>query len=235
MQTAKTLVQAAAIFLSFSMAALPAFGSSERMEGNLLLVPADKLPPQAHLSGQAMTLHLIDPGKLYLYVEQDGGKSLAVFDVTDPHKIRFKNTVSLNARGAFDFVETASPNQLLLRYRDGSGNCLLDLRRPKAPTLRSLEEPAIESYVAPIADSTADKKEMDSDSSAVTARNYEIMVPAASRPVAIIKGVVQQQTDVGNGTTYLLGDEGLTVIRNIRSERRLAGMGPRWTNTIDDN
>jgi uncharacterized membrane protein len=50
-----------------------------------------------------------------------------------------------------------------------------------------------------------------------------------------VKAVVQQQTDEGNGTIYLLGADGLTVIRNVRTERRLAAMSPAWTNTIDNN
>jgi hypothetical protein len=41
--------------------------------------------------------------------------------------------------------------------------------------------------------------------------------------------------DAGNGTTYLLGADGLTEIRNIKQERRLSASAPRWTNTIDDN
>jgi hypothetical protein len=50
-----------------------------------------------------------------------------------------------------------------------------------------------------------------------------------------IRNVIQRETDAGNGTIYLLGKNGLIVIRNNKAENRLAGTAPAWTNTIDDN
>jgi hypothetical protein len=69
----------------------------------------------------------------------------------------------------------------------------------------------------------------------VAPRDYQIVLPNGQQPFIRIKGVVQEANDTGNETTYLLGAEGLTVIRNIRGERNLAALAPPFTNTIDDN
>ena len=55
-----------------------------------------------------------------------------------------------------------------------------------------------------------------------TPRDYQIVAPNSQAPPITIKSVIQQQNDVGNETTYLLGATGLTVIRNIQGERNLA-------------
>jgi len=44
---------------------------------------------------------------------------------------------------------------------------------------------------------------------------------------------VQQQTNEATGTTYLLGEDGLTVIRNVKSERKLEAMSPALTDKYD--
>ena len=69
----------------------------------------------------------------------------------------------------------------------------------------------------------------------VAPRDYQVFSSSGSEPVMTFKAVIQQETDAGNGTMYLLGQDGLTVIRNLESERRLAATVPAWTNTIDDN
>jgi hypothetical protein len=61
------------------------------------------------------------------------------------------------------------------------------------------------------------------------------VIPNGQHPSITIKAVIQQANDTGNETTYLLGADGLTVIRNIQGERRLAALTQPWTNTIDDN
>jgi hypothetical protein len=206
---------------------------SQRIDGNLVLVPASKIPPQARVQGDAMSLHLVHLQTLYLYIEQNHGRNLAVFDVRDPGKIKFEKLVPLNALAPFDFIQLAGPNSMLIRYRDGSGEAILDLRKPKAPQIRSLAETPTETYIIPTGDDPVARHEQYKRD-AEAPRDYQIVTPN-NQPVVTIKSVIQEQNDVGNETTYLLGADGLTVVRSIRGERRLAAMSSPWTNTIDDN
>ena len=57
-------------------------------------------------------------GETYLYVVQQNGARLALFDVTDPAEIKPASSVPLNARGAFDFVRYLSGRTELVRFRD---------------------------------------------------------------------------------------------------------------------
>jgi hypothetical protein len=232
MHATKTLLHRLAVGLCLITVIGPVFGWSERIGGNLVLVPASKLPAQARMHGDAMTLHLVDLQTLYLYIEQNHGRNLAVFDVRNPGKVKFKKLVSLNAPAPFDFVQLAGPNSMLIRYRDGSGEAILDLRKPRAPQLRSLAETPTETYIIPVGEDPVTRHEQ-SKRDAEAPRDYQIVTPN-NQPVVTIKAVIQEQNDVGNETTYLLGADGLTVLRNIRGERKLAAMSPPWTNTIDD-
>ena len=229
----RRLLQEIAVSLSMLALATPGFGSSPRIDGNLILVPKDKLPPQARVEGDAMTLHLVDLQTLYLYIERDHGQNLAVFDVRNPAKIKFKRMVPINAPASFDFCGLVAPYSMLIRYRDGSGEAILDLMDARKPQIRPLSDTPAETFILPVSDApiTGLRKTVPD---AVAPRDYQIVLPNGQRPLIRIKGVIQQANDTGNETTYLLGADGLTVIRNIRGERNLAALAPPWTNTIDD-
>jgi hypothetical protein len=70
--------------------------------------------------------------------------------------------------------------------------------------------------------------------SSKAAVDYKVFALSSAQPLLTIRGVLQQETDARDGTTYLLGTDGLTEITNVKVERRLAASAPAWTNTIDD-
>lgn len=215
------------ISLALSIAALPGICGAQSIAGELLMVPASKLPIQARQPGEAMHLYLADPGTLYLYVEQEDGRRIAIFDVSDPQRIKFKRFVELNAHASFDFVQPAGESLEMIRYRDGRGAAILDLSHPRNPVLRPLGVGVRECAIVPVASNR------DRVNESVTPQDYQIIEPSTSRPVAIVKAVVQQQTNEATGTTYLLGQDGLTVIRNVKSERKLEAMSPDLTDKYD--
>jgi hypothetical protein len=217
------------ILLAITIAARPSICEAKSIAGELIVVPASKLPQQAHQRGQSMNLHLANASTLYLYVEQEDGRQIAIFDVSDPQKIKFKRLVELETRGPFDFVQPAGESLEMIRYRDGRGTAILDLSKPKNPVLKASGAAVAKCYIVPVGNN------QDSANGLAAPQDYQIIEPSGSRPAAIVKAVVQQQTDETNGTTYLLGEDGLTVIRNVKSERKLAAMSQPWTNTIDDN
>jgi len=215
-------------FLGITIAAQPDICEAKPFAGELIVVPANKLPQQAHQQGQAMDLHLVNPTTLYLYVEQENGLQIAIFDVSAPQRIKFKGLAKLDAPAPFDFVQPAGQSLELIRYRDGRGIAVLDLSKPKTPVLKAVGATAAGCYIVPIGENP------DVGRALTVPQDYQIIEPLTSKSVVTIKAVVQQQTDEGNGTTYLLGANGLTVIRNIKIERKLAAIAPAWTNTIDD-
>jgi hypothetical protein len=197
--------------------------------GELVIVPTKQLPEQARVPAQAMLLSLVNPTTLYLYLEENNGQKLAIFDVSDPHKIKFKKLVQTNAGGTFDFVQPAGQSLELIRYRDGRGARILDFRDPKTPFVTVVGAAPHGCSVLPVNPPAAPPPVPN------LPMDYAIFAPTSSKPVAIVKNILQQVTDEGNGTVYLLGTDGLTVIRNIKGERRLAATAPSWNNTIDDD
>jgi hypothetical protein len=205
-------------------------------KGDLVIVPSHKLPEKAHRAGQAMKLHLVSPDTLYLYVEQDNGRSIAVFDVSHPSKIALKAFVTIDAPAPFDFVETVGRRTELIRYTDGSGNALLDLSKPKLPGIKTLAATASEAYTLPIGEAGSGMngvvtKPYVSGASA----DYQLILPSEPQQVFTVKEVIQRLKDEAHGTTYLLGSDGLTVIRDLKREGDFEGTDPVWRNTIDDN
>src|SRR6202007_3191603 len=112
--------------------------------GNQIVVEPSDLPEMARTPGQSLFLYNAADGETYLYVEQHNGARLAVFDVTDPAKIKAAASVSIHAPEAFDFVRYLNDRSELVRFRDSGRRAELDLREPKSPTLKiasSLSEP----------------------------------------------------------------------------------------------
>src|SRR5215813_13080562 len=101
----------------------------------VLLRPAE-LPELARVTGQAIVLHAAGDGRTFLYVEQNDGARLAIFDVTNPAKIKQQPAAQLDAPGSFDFVSALGDQAELIRFRDGEGDAVLDLHKAKLPTIR---------------------------------------------------------------------------------------------------
>jgi hypothetical protein len=62
---------------------------------------------------------------------------LAALDVTDPRHVRGEGSVQLDASGAFDFMFPLGDRAELVRFRQGQGDAVLDLR--KVPVLNKIE------------------------------------------------------------------------------------------------
>jgi hypothetical protein len=219
----------AVVLITMSFTALVDLGRAQALGRELIVVSPKKMPTETRQPGIAMTLHLVGPQTLYLYVEEQNGRQVAVYDVSDPGRIKLKKIVQMGAQGAYDFIQSAGPSLELIRYRNDGRVAMLDLSEPKEPILKPIGSVAGRSYIVP--------RELANGSNvpSETAVDYEVFAPSSTKPLLTIKGILQQETDSGNGTTYLLGVDGLTEIRDINTERRLAASAPPWTNTIDDN
>jgi len=189
--------------------------------GNQIVEEPADLPEMARTPGQSLFLYKAPDGETYLYVEQQNGARLAVFDVTDPDKIKAAASVPINAPGAFDFVRYLNDRTELVRFRDNGRRAELDLREPKSPSLRTANSLSSPGHTESLGQTGLVMINGHYRYVAGMARDYnlvDVSNPAHPAPVAAIKQVKHKVVNEETGTTYLLGSDGLTVIRRPRVE-----------------
>jgi hypothetical protein len=183
-----------------------AFVAHAANAGNIVVVPPSELPEASREYSEAMMLHEAAGGRMFLYIEQQQGTKLAVLDVTNPAEIKAEKPVTLNVSGPFDFVGSAGSGTELIRYRGTGQEAVLDLRKAKAPSLDVLPELTVTGRI----------RSLSEDNAVMSPAQYEIVDGAGLktyRHVTNVKGVKQELTDNDTGTTYLLAEEGLFVVR----------------------
>lgn len=182
----------------------------------ILVRPAD-LPELARKSGEAMLLHTNNDGRTILYVEQNGGVQLAIFDVTDPSNIKREHSAQIDAAGAFDFVSSLGDSDVLVRFRQGQGLAVLDLRKVWAPVIKTVQGLNLAGRV----------EMLDGDGFIVSsqaepsATDYQVAETTnSSEPVQLfdVQDVRGMVTNEGTGTTFLLTGEGLYIVRRSAVE-----------------
>jgi len=205
----------AVLLLALASAAISQAEVASKLKTIVVLQPRD-LPQAAQVTGQSMALHVLENGLTYLYIEQQEIGQLAILDVTDPAHIRPVGQVRLDVSGAFDFGEMVNDSAILVSFRDGSGAALLDLHRPKTPVL---------SPAAAFLEGTRAEKlgrfglvmaNETKFAGVPVARDYSIVDTSdagAPRLLDTVKLVKKEIVNESMGTTYLLGEDGLTVVR----------------------
>jgi hypothetical protein len=182
----------------------------------IVLVRPTDLPTLARQSGEAMFLHDTGDGRVILYVEQHEGAQLAIFDVTDPAHVRGEGSVQLDAAaGRFDFVADLGKRGELVRFRGDQGEAVLDLH--KTPVLKKV--PGLDTRNSTILladdDSRLTGRVID-PALGHSARDYKIFQSGESPNddrVVEVKQVRQEVTNADTGTTFLLAENGLYLIR----------------------
>ena len=203
------------LILTWSGAVKIAQAKRHSVPKDAVIVEVQTLPPAMQRPGDAIYIHPVDCEFTYLYLEQDGGKKLTILDVTQPSRIKLKGEVTLDSPAPFDFVQRIGTHAVLIRYRNGSGFGILELTKAKAPELKGVDASAMETYIEPVdIQASAD----GSPSREVAAQDYQIIDKRDSTVLSTVKQVHQELNDFASGATYLLGQDGLTVIRNPRAE-----------------
>src|SRR5712664_2656740 len=116
----------------------PAEAEIHSRSKELVVMEARDLPEQAQTPGNSLFLHSDHAGSTYLYVEQQQGARLSVFDVTDPARIKLVMSTPLATTGAFDFVRSLGDHAELVYFRNSQNEAVLDLRNAKRPVLRTI-------------------------------------------------------------------------------------------------
>jgi hypothetical protein len=193
---------------------LAAACADAKAPADIVLVPPTDLPELAQQTGEAMLLHATADGRTFLFVEQNQGAQLAIFEVTDPVHIRSDGTVHLGATGTYDFVAPLGRNKELVRLRDGKSEAVLDLRKPKKPTLEIIQGLSLQGSIVNFGE--AGFAVADRAISNAPIREYQVVdlshFPDLNR-VFDVKQVRDELTNQDTGTTFLLTDTGLYLIR----------------------
>jgi hypothetical protein len=180
---------------------------------------AHDLPEQAQVAGNSLFLHSDNAGNTCLYVEQQHGARLSVFDVTDPARIKLVVSTPLAAEGAFDFVRPLGDNTELVYFRDGQKEAVLDLRKAKRPVLRVISTVTDLGPAEALGESAFLLTTQAHKYTPAVARDYQVVDVAASIPTqfATVNDVKHRVASDYTGTTFLLGGNGLTVVRRLSS------------------
>jgi hypothetical protein len=217
---------AIAIVASGTLAAAPLYAKSPH---NLIVVPPANLPVLARQTGDAMLLHDSIDGRTLLYIEQNQGARLTILDVTDPGHVKGEGSVQLDATGPFDFVSTLGNRAEVIRYRQGQGSAVLDLRKDRTPTLKRIQGMTLQGPVSPLGDDgftvSAQAVTLHQTTDSQLTRDYQVIdTSSSSEPnrVLNVKDVREELIKQDTGTTFLLTDEGLYVVRRpvVESDKR---------------
>jgi hypothetical protein len=208
------LVVAAAVLTSTAGAEIHSWSKE------LVVMEPRDLPEQAQAAGNSLFLHSDNAGRTYLYVEQQQGARLSVFDVTDPARIKLVVSTPLAAEGAFDFVRPLGHNAELVYFRDGHKEAVLDLRKAKRPVFRAISTVTDLGPAEGLGESGLLATSQPYKYVPAIGRDYHVVDISASAPaqLATVEDVRHRVTNDETGTTFLLGPNGLTVIRRLRVE-----------------
>jgi hypothetical protein len=188
----------------------------------IVVVKPASLPTLAQEPGIALQLYTeAGNGSAYLYIEQSQGQRLLVLDVTDPGNVKMVGDVTLDVPGPFDFVGTSGRSSLLISFRHNSGMAVLDLRTAKAPRLKAVPNVQTPGHSEPLGSSTfliEDRHTLDAPEIARDYRVVDFSKPAEPFILYTAKQVIATLSRDETGTKFLLGRDGLTIVRRPQVE-----------------
>lgn len=195
-----------------------------RPSNSLVLVAPTDLPELARLPGDAMFLHDVKDGRTVLYIEQNQGAQLAIFDVTDPGHVRSRGSVQLGASGPFDFVSPLGGQKEIVRFRQDQKVAVLDFHTSVLPSLTRLQAPDGSGPISPLGEDAflVDRKAAAGRgvNAPGTLGDYKVFDTARSdlENAFDVNEVRATLTKDDTGTTFLLTNQGLYLIRQPTAE-----------------
>jgi len=186
----------------------------------IVLQPTD-LPEQAQTPGNSFFLYSDNDGSTYLYIEQQQGARLTTFNVTDPSKIKFVSSTMLTSPALFDFVRPVGGRAELIRFRDGRGVAVLDLHTAIKPTVKIISGLSESGSTEPLGEQAFMLINEPYNYIRAIPRDYQVIdISSPSDPLLVttVKEVKHRVVNGDTGTTFLLGSDGLTVIRRLSVE-----------------
>ena len=216
----KNALLAAAVLASTAAATLPA--AAAFLKPKLVVEDLPTGPALAANTSQDLLLRADGDGSAYLYVEQQQGALLTVFDVTDPEHIKLTAVVPTEGHGAYDFVTPIGNTAELVAFRDGSGTAVVDLQKPKSPRL-SVATARTAGAIEPLGSSgylTSSIPQIEPVSTQPRNRPASWRSSRHPRVLASLTSVTRQLERPETGTVFLLADGKVTVVRRLDAERQ---------------
>jgi len=210
-----------AVIAMVATGALAAPAAYSRTSNNLIVVPPTDLPELARQTGEAMLLHDTIDGRTLLYIEQNHGTQLAILDVTDPGHVKGNGSAQIDAPGPFDFVSGLGDRAEVVQFRQGQGSAVLDLHKVNVPTLTKVQGLTLQGATMALGNDGFIVTSQ-ADSNAQSAQDAQVVVTASLgdlNHVFDIGELRQELTKHDTGTTFLLTQSGLYVVRRPVVER----------------
>jgi hypothetical protein len=185
----------------------------------IVVVQPKDLPQSVSQPGESMFLHETIDDKTLLYIERKSGGQLVILDVTDPTHVTRKGSVQLDAPGPFDFVSALGERKELIRFRQSQTEAVLDLHKADAPTLETVQGLTSRGPTELLGTggfTVTSRVHANANATAPAARDYQVVDTADSKEPTLVQTVKQVREEVTNnttGTTFLLANDGLYLIR----------------------
>lgn len=196
---------------------------------NIVVVPPSDLPVLARQTGEAMLLRYTMDGRAILYVEQELGARLAIFDVTDPGQVKGKGSVQLGSAGPFEFVSPIGSKQELIQYRQGHDDAVLDFHNASLPNLKTVPGVTLQGPITRLGNDGFIVASQDTE--VPPTRNLQVVDTASAQilnTVFDVKQVREAISKADTGTTFLLSENGLYVVRRPAVERDSRRREQEW-------
>lgn len=208
------------------LAGIPAQGARRHHSQNIVVNSPLQFPALAQIGAEALYLHELGDGRSMLYVEDHGGRSLSILDVTNPGAIKLVGHAEIAAQGPFNFVRDLTNDGTLIRYREGSGFALIDFKHWMRPSI--VEQPEFVNATNAEAIGAHGLLLASSSSSAMPAlaramQTYDVVDTSnLSQPIklATVQAVTQRVSRSDTRTIFLLNPSGITVVRRPGAEQR---------------
>jgi hypothetical protein len=131
----------------------------------------------------------------------------------------------INAPGPFDFVSSLGDREEVVQFRQGQGSGVLDLHKASVPTLMKIQGLTLQGATMALGDDGFIVTSR-ADSDAQSAQDAQVVVTASRgdlNHVFDISDVRQELTKQDTGTTFLLTQSGLYIVRRplVESENEL--------------
>jgi hypothetical protein len=220
MKIATTLILSTGLMFGLPLAQ----ASTHRVKTDIVVAPLATTSELAQQPSEDMLLRADGSGTPYLYLEQQQGARLVVLNVDDLAHVKVVASVETGVNRPFDFVQPISDTLEQIRFRDGSGSALLNLQKAKSPQIVNAEHTVVEpaealgnsGYLLAVTDSSLRPAR-------IASRDYQVVdFGTRAHPLETIAGVTRIAERSDTGTVFLLGAQGITVIRNLSTEQQYA-------------
>ena len=190
--------------------------------GSLVLMSPNEVSGETRTAGDDMYLHQRN-GRNYLYIEQDGGSSLLVLDVTNPQRTTRVASMPIAVDRPYDFVRPLGTDSVLVRFpNEGSqpsGWGRLEMKKPGSPSLSTWMQKTGEIF------DPADNQTIDAGRLTSTRIGsidpFPVVDASYSEPrlLGTIPGVSKTLVDESSGHKFYLASDGVWILRNLEVER----------------